>query len=324
MHVTVLGTGGTIASTSADDGATPTKRGHDLVDAVPELEAYGDVDVEQIAQVPSFEMDTETLERIGQRVAELDADGSVDAIVITHGTDTMEETAYYLDAALQPETPVFLTGAQRRPDEVSPDGPSNLLTSFRAAAAFHDRDCEGVFVAFNEEIHAARGATKIHTSKLETFSSVSKGPVATMAHDGIAIHREPRSETEYIPTRSLDADVYTIKSGSGVTGELVDAALGCGADGLVIEGTGLGNVTKGIGNAVQECTREGIPVVVTSRCLEGRTAPVYGGVGGGEKLREYGAVFGGDLPAQKARLKLQLALNAYDDVEKFGKWSPDN
>lgn len=316
MDVTVLSTGGTIASTSADGGATPTKRGQELINAVPEVEAYGDLDVEQIAQIPSFEMDAETLEKIGQRVDELDADRSIDAIVITHGTDTMEETAYYLDVALQPATPVFVTGAQRRPDEVGADGPLNLLLAVRAAEAFHERESGGVFIAFNEEIHAARTVTKTHTSKVDAFDSVNKGPVATMARDEITIHREPRSETEHIPTRSLDAVVYTVKSASGVTGELIDAAVERGADGLVIEGTGLGNVTKGIGTAVQECTRQAIPVIVTSRCLEGRTAPVYGGVGGGEKLREYGAVFGGDLPAQKARLKLLLALNAYEDTEK--------
>lgn len=310
MHSIVLSTGGTIASTSSDEGATPTEEGHELVDAVPELERYGDIDVEEIAQVPSFEIDRETLETIGHRVAELDADDDIDAVIIMHGTDTMEETAYYLDTALQPETPVLLTGAQRRSDEVSPDGPSNLLTSFRAAEAFDDRAGRGVFIAFNEEIHAARSATKVHTSKLETFTSVGTGPVATMTHDGLSTNRKPRSETEHIPTCSVDGAVYTIASGIGVTGDLAYAALEHGVDGFVISGTGLGNVTKSLGNTINECTEEGIPVVVASRCLEGQTAPVYGSVGGGEKLREYGVLFAGDLPAQKARIRLLLALNA--------------
>jgi L-asparaginase len=316
MQSIVLSTGGTIASTSSDEGATPTKEGHELIDAVPELEEYGDIDVEQITQVLSFEMDRETLETIGHRVKELDADDSVDAIVITHGTDTMEETAYYLDVALQPETPVLLTGAQRRPDEVSPDGPSNLRTSFRAAAAFDDCDGEGVFVAFNEEIHAAQSVTKTHTSKLETFVSVGTGPVATMTHDGITIHRDPRSETDHIPTCSVDSAVYTLASGIGVTGNLTDAALEHGVEGFVINGTGLGNVTKSLGKWIEQCTGRGIPVIITSRCLEGQTAPVYGSVGGGERLRDYGALFAGDLPAQKARIKLMLALNACEDGEE--------
>ncbi|SEW27412.1 asparaginase [Natrinema salifodinae] len=328
MYVTVLSTGGTIASTGGDDGATPTRRGRELVDAVPALAEYADVDVEQVAQVPSYEMDAETLESIGDRVRELDGDEDVDAVVVTHGTDTLEETAYYLDVAVGPATPVFATGAQRRPDEYSADGPSNLLTAVRAADAFRDREGDGVddgdgsddrgcgvFVAFNEEIHAARRVTKTHTSKLETFRSVATGPVATVGRDGVAIHRPLRSESTRLPTDSLAADVYTIKSGSCATGDLVDAAIAAGADGLVLEATGIGNATKGIGTAVRDAIREGIPVVVASRCLEGRTAPVYGGVGGGDRLREYGAIFAGDLPAQKARIKLTLALTAFDDED---------
>ncbi|MFA9416259.1 asparaginase [Natrinema sp. HArc-T2] len=323
MHVTVLSTGGTIASTGGDDGASPTKRGNELVSAVPELADYADIDVEQVAQIPSFEMDAATLESIGDRVRELDEDVSVDAVVITHGTDTIEETAYYLDVTIQPETPVFLTGAQRRPDEYSPDGPSNLLTAFRAADAFDTRGHGGVFVAFNETIHAARRVTKTHTSKLETFCSVGTGPVATVDRNGVAIHRTPESESTHVPATSLAAAVYTVTSASGVTGELLEAALERGADGLVVEGTGLGNATKELGTAVRDAIGEGVPVVVTSRCLEGRTAPVYGGVGGGDRLREYGAIFAGDLPAQKARIKLTLALAAYDDEESIRRTFAD-
>ncbi|QLG51234.1 asparaginase [Natrinema halophilum] len=317
MHVTVLSTGGTIASTDGDDGASPTKRGSELVGAVPALEAYADVDVDQVAQVPSFEMDAETLESIGERVRELDGNHGVDAVVITHGTDTMEETAYYLDAAIQPEIPVFVTGAQRRPDEYSPDGPSNLLTAFRAADAFSAHDGSGVFVAFNEAVHAARHVTKTHTSKLEAFRSVGPGPVATVDRTGVALHRPPEGESDHVSNASLEADVYTIKSGSAVTGDLIDAAVERGADGLVVEGTGLGNVTTGIGTGVRDAIDQGVPVVITSRCLEGRLAPVYGGVGGGETLREHGVIFASDLPAQKARIKLMLALAAYDTAEEI-------
>ena len=313
MQVTVLSTGGTIASTGGAEGATPTREGEELIAAVPELEDTADIATEQVTQIPSFEMDAETLETIGRRVRDLDESSSVDGVVLTHGTDTMEETAYYLDVALHPETPVFVTGAQRRPDEYSSDGPSNLRTAFRAAERFHDSDAGGVFVAFDEAIHTARTVTKTHTSKLNAFRSVDTGPVAAVDREGVVVHRKPKSETVHVPTTSLDATVHTVKSGSGVTGELFEAVLEQDVDGIVVEATGLGNTTAGIGTAVQDAIREGVSVVVTSRCLEGRTAPVYGGDGGGERLREYGAVFAGNLPAQKARLKLLLALSAYDD-----------
>ena len=315
MNVTLLSTGGTIASTDTDGGPRPTRTGTELLEAVPELEAHASLSVESVAQIPSFEMDGETLETVGQRVRELEADPAVDAVVVTHGTDTMEETAYYLDVTVQPETPVFLTGAQRRPVEVSSDGPSNLLTAVRAAEAFVDRDAGGTFVAFNEEIHSARAVTKAHTSALEAFRSRNAGPVATVDRNGVAIHRRPRSETRPIDATSLAETVYTIKSGSAVTGDLVDAALERGADGLVVEGTGLGNATAELADAVRDAIDSGVPVVVTSRCLEGRVVPVYGGEGGGERLREYGVIFAGDLSAQQARLRLALALEASDDED---------
>ncbi|MFC6717530.1 asparaginase [Natrialbaceae archaeon GCM10025810] len=319
MNVTVLTTGGTIASTAGDRGAEPTKGGRDLLEAVPELETHAEIAVEEVARVPSYEMDAETLETIGDRVRALEEEPSVDAVVLTHGTDTMEETAYVLDATVQPDVPVVLTGAQRRPDEVGADGPSNLLTAVHACEAFHDADASagGTYVAFDEEIHAARAVTKVHASKLDAFRSVGCGPVASVDRDGVVVHRRPRSETVRIPVdpsnSPLEPTVYTVKSGSCVDGELVEAALERGADGIVVEGTGLGNATAGIGAAVERAIDEGVPVVAASRCLEGRTTAVYGGEGGGRTLLERGATFAGDLPAQKARLKLALALSAYED-----------
>ncbi|WP_101298386.1 asparaginase [Halegenticoccus soli] len=315
MNVTLLSTGGTIASTDAANGARPTETGTQLLEAVPELEAYATLTVEDVAQIPSYELDGSTLETIGERVRALDADPAVDAVVVTHGTDTMEETAYYLDVTVQPDTPVFLTGAQRRPDEVSPDGPSNTLTAVRAATAFVERDAGGTFVAFDEKIHSARSVTKVHTSALEAFRSRNAGPVATVDRSGVSIHRPPKSETRPIEATSLAATVFTIKSGGAVSGELVAAALEHDADGLVIEGTGLGNVTAGIAERVRDAIDVGVPVVVTSRCLEGRVAPVYGGEGGGERLRECGAIFAGDLSAPQARHRLALALEAFDDAD---------
>lgn len=325
MNVTLLSTGGTIASTDAEGGPKPTQTGEELLESIPELESHATLSVEDGAQVPSYEMDAETLERIGERVAELDDDPAVDAVVLTHGTDTLEETAYYLDVAVQPGTPVFLTGAQRRPDEVSPDGPRNLLTAIRAAAAFVDRGpggtddeetvARGTFVAFNGEIHSARTVTKTHTSALEAFHSRTTGPVATVDRGGVVVHRPPRSETRPIAATSLEASVFTIASGSCVTGDLLEAALERGADGLVVEATGLGNVTAELAGAVRDAIDAGVPVVVTSRCLEGRVVPVYGGEGGGERLREYGAIFGDGLTAQQARLRLALALEAVDHAD---------
>jgi L-asparaginase len=305
-ELVVLSTGGTIASTQDGDAATPKKEGSELVDAVPEISEYADVTaVRNIAQLPSFDMDVDTIADAADEAA---ADGA-DGVVVTHGTDTMEESAYLLDLTREFDVPVVFTGAQRRSDEVSPDGPANLLAAVQAASNERFRGLGGVYVAFDMELHAARDVTKAHTSALGTFESPDKGPVASFTREGIRVHRSPGSYSESLPATRTDADVAMIKSAVGVGAQQVEWALETGADGLVVEGTGLGNSTSAIGNAVADAIEAGVPVVVTSRCHGGSTAPVYGTDGGSQTLVDHGAIQAGDLPAHKARLKLALALS---------------
>lgn len=309
-HVAVLSTGGTIASTEGTDGASPSKQGSELIEAVPELREYAEITVEQVAQRPSCDMAFETIAEIAQAAQAAD-DSDAAGVVVTHGTDTMEESAYYLDLILDLNIPVVLTGAQRRPDQVSPDGQGNLLSAVRAAS--HDRFEGGVYIAFNDEIHAARDVTKAHTSKLETFESPDKGPVAHATHDGFQIVREPKSYSPTINVKVPTTSVAMIKSASGVGARAIDHALDDGLDGIVVEGTGLGNTTSEIGDAIADAVSAGTAVVVTSRCYAGSTAAVYGGGGGGETLQGHGAIQGKDLPAHKARILLLFALTTTDN-----------
>jgi L-asparaginase len=257
--VRVLSTGGTIASTGGDGGASPSKRGSELVEAVPELDDYADLDVEEVAQVLSFHLDQDTVAAVGKRVR---AAAAVDGVVVTHGTDTMAESAYYLDVALAPDVPVVFTGAQRRPDERSPDGPANLLTAVRAATRDELRDAGGVYVAFNEELHAARDVVKAHTHKLESFASPGKGPVAVFDREDVRFHRAPGSRSTHVPVLETDATVELVTSGIGVSGAAIDRALAAGVDGFVVAGTGVGNVSPGIAEAVDRALDQEVPVVV--------------------------------------------------------------
>ncbi|WP_225334295.1 asparaginase [Halomicrobium urmianum] len=324
--ITVLGTGGTIASTEGEAGATPTLSAEELLDAVPEIREHAKLTTEQVAQVPSFEMDFETLADVRRAVR--DAAGAADGIVVTHGTDTMEESAYYLDLTLDVDAPVVFTGAQRPADELSSDGPANLLTAVRAATDERVRDAGGVYVAFDEELHAARGVTKAHTRKLAGFASPESGPVASFTREDVRFHREPGSRSGSIPVdrgnaeggrEEADAEptVEMVKSAVGVDGGGIQRAVERGADGVVLEATGAGNATGPIGDAVAAAIDEGVPVVVTSRSYEGPVAPIYGTPGGGQTIRDHGAIFAGDLPAHKARLKLRLALGETTDVEEL-------
>jgi len=315
--VRVVSTGGTVASTDAADGATPTLSGEAIVRSA-DLPTDLEVSVEQVSQVPGFGMDTDIVADVGRRVREAAAE-SVDGVVVTHGTDTMAESAYYLDAGLDPDVPVVFTGAQRRPDEVSADGPANLRTA--VAAAVHPDVCEagGAYLAFNQELHAARDVVKSHSHKLETFSSPGKGPVAVRNRQGFRFHREPGSRSTHVPGLDADATVATVTSGLGVGGKPARRILD-EIDGLVVAGTGLGNVTAALADAIEAALDRGIPVVMASRCHAGGVNGVYGTAGGGKQLREKGVLSADDLPPWKARLKLKLALAAADrpaDVSEY-------
>lgn len=312
--IRVLGTGGTIASTQSEAGATPTERGEDLVDAVPGLETYADIHVEQIAQIPSFELDVDTVATIARRARKAIADDA-DSVVVTHGTDTMASSAYYLDVALDADAPIVFTGAQRRPDERSPDGPANLHTAVRIATADRFQTAGGVYVVFNQQAHAARTVRKMHTSALETFQSPETGPVAATTRDAIRYFREPGSDTDHIPVLEPDTRVAVVTSGIGADDASIRAAHDRGVDGIVVEGTGLGNTTAPLGAAIGDVIDDGLPVVITSRCPAGSVSPVYGGAGGGNTLRDHGALFAGDLPTQKARLKLMLACDQHAGID---------
>lgn len=319
--VRVISTGGTIASTAGEDGAAPEKSGEQLVEAVPALDELAELSVTDVASVPGFDVSPEVIARMGEAIVDAEEDG-VDAVIVTHGTDTMEESAYWLDLALDATIPVVLTGAQRRSDEIGFDGYANLLTAVRAAVDERFRNAGGVYLAFNDEIHAARDVTKTHTSALETFASPGKGPVAHLTRDSIEYYREPGSRSVTIPVFESDARVEQIKTGVGVDGGAIDRAVDGGADGLVVEGTGLGNVTAELGEAIERAIAGGVPVVITSRCVAGSVAAVYGTEGGGVTLAHHGVIPGADLPAHKARIKLMLALAASDDFDEIEEYFP--
>lgn len=233
----------------------------------------------------------------------------------------MEESAYHLDLALDLDIPIVFTGAQRRPDEVSTDGPANLITSFRAAT--HDEIRSGVYIAFNEELHAARDVTKAHSSKLETFESPDKGPVAVFTRDDARLFREPRSYSVSLPALGPNKTVSIASSGQGMDDRRIRFAIEQGDDGLILDGFGLGNTSETLSDAVQDAIDSGMPVVITSRTHAGTLNAIYGN-GGGQTLQDHGALSGEDLPAHKARIKLLLALEATNSMtelrEYFGSW----
>ena len=310
MSIVVVSTGGTIASTDNEGGdATVSLTGADLVSAVPEIGSVADVEAEQFSNVPSQFLTLEDCYDLLERVREHDADPSVDGVVVTQGTNTMEESSYFLDLCYDGDTPVVFTGAMRNPSLPSPDGPTNLLASVRVAA--DDRAAEmGVLVVFGEQIHTARDVSKFHTMSTGTFRSPEFGPLGTVDEDRVVWRRRPVNPD---PTLSPDPgelrrDVETVT----VTMDMTDAQLRASVEkpGLVLGTMGAGHVPEQIIDGLRAVREAGVPVFATHRGSEGRLLrDRYGYPGSEHLLRELDCYYS-DLNVQKTRVKAIVALAA--------------
>jgi len=272
-HVCVVACGGTIASEPGEDGAAPAKTGDDLVAAVPSVEDHASVSAREVCSQPGFDVRwrdvfataaavRDAAEGVGGTAADGDDGAAADGVVVTHGTDTLADTAYALDLLTDLPVPVVVTGAQRRLDEPSSDAPANLTLAVRAAA--NPRFSAGVHVAFDDELHAARDVVKSHSNALSTMRSPGSGPVATFTRAGSRILREPRrgvavdplagnsapptTGSSAVPLANVDPEtaadrvpeVPMVHSGTGAGAEPIERALNAGVGGVVVGGTGLG------------------------------------------------------------------------------------
>jgi len=306
-RVHVLFTGGTISMRidPRTGAAVPALSGEEIVSRVPGLKKDAALVLENYARLPGPHVTPAWMWRLRGRVAQLVADPKVDGVVITHGTDTLEETAYLLDLTLDTVKPVVLCGAMRTISDPGWDGPANLRSAVRAAA-HAEAGGRGVMVAVGEEIHAAAEASKWHTQNLSAFRS-SRGAIGSLDRGQIVFFRPPQ-RGPVLRARRLVADVDLHVMAVGVGNALLRASLARGARGLVIEATGCGNVPPAALPGIRSAITKRIPVVLVSRCAEGRVTPAYGYKGGGQQLQKMGLLFGGDLSGPKARIRLMAVL----------------
>jgi L-asparaginase len=304
--ILVITTGGTIAMAEDDKGTVQVQTENVLLQWQHLFPSEAQVTFRPFRNKPSVHLNRqdyrELLDLLTQEATRFDG------FVITHGTDLLEETAYFLDLTFTQAAriPVVLTGAMRSSNEVSSDGPYNLLSAVRVAA-HEDSAGKGVLVALNGEIHAARYVQKMHTSAVDAFRSPGMGPLGFVRKSGVhyvfqALCRD---------SLSLDgelAKVGIVKAAFAEGADLIDFMISQGYQGIVIEGVGLGHVPPEMVGGIERAITRGIPVVMTSRSPEGITAPVYGYTGGGKDLLERGVIFTNGYPAQKARIKLMVFL----------------
>lgn len=308
-RIVLLATGGTIASRYDPKlGSTvASQRADELLGMLPQVADFAEIEVHDIATIPSYEMDLQFAFDLARRVREVLGRPEVAGVVVTHGTDTMEETCYLADLLLDSDKPAVFTGAQRAHDDPQSDGPLNLLNALRVAVSPSARGL-GAMICFNAMIHAARDVTKVHASAVETFQSYEHGVLGEVDGVKVIIHRRPVLRQSFKVDRLEErVDLFRLALGIDLRG--LEAAIERGVAGLVIEGFGRGNGPSRLAELVRLATRKNIPVLITSRCPAGRVQPVYGGGGGGRDLADAGGIFAGDLKGPKARLLLMVLLS---------------
>lgn len=273
--------------------------------SLPKATDIADITTRHFSNLPSPHITPEIMLRLAHFIDEELQDGGYDGVVITHGTDTLEETAYFLQLTIGAPIPIVLTGAMRSSNEVGSDGEFNLITALRVAVSAAAQD-KGVLVVFNGEIHSAFNVTKTHTSSVDTFKSVHFGNLGMVTKDHVYLFNTPLLKPTHMVTQ-LSKRVAVLKVYAGMDPDLLLAISELGYDGLVLEVLGQGNVPPSLVDAIQTLTEQ-MPIVIVSRCFNGIVQDVYGYTGGGQQLKELGVIFSNGLNSQKARLKLMIEL----------------
>jgi L-asparaginase len=311
----LLFTGGTISmkrSPSAG-GNVPAHAGEALIALTDGLENIGPYRVENWAMLPACHFGPDRLWQLRERVRSIGESGEVRGIVVTHGTDILEETAYLLDRTLPRSVPVTLTGAMRTSSDAGWDGPRNLLDA-SAVAADENSWGQGVMVVFNGKVFAGREAVKIHATDIDAFAAPHAGPIGRV--DRARVVYQPESaqvgrrnfESTAVPD-GLSARVALISLAAGDDGVVLDLARS-GHDGVVVVGFGSGNVPPGVVPAIRRWLADGKPVVLASRCPFGEVAPLYAFEGGGSQLVAMGVLPAGPRTPSQARMELMISLSA--------------
>jgi L-asparaginase len=301
--------GGTISSTAAAGAAAvPSLAGAEIVASVPGLQGLAQIETSDLATIASFMVGAEHWIALAREIASAEAAGC-DGVVVTHGTDTLEETAYVLALTVRRTLPVVLTGAARNPSLAGPDGPANLLAAFRTAVSPLAREL-GPVVVLDDSVHAARFATKTHTTKPSTFVSPWAGPLGELAEGRLEVWWKPAWEDYLGSIESLEwPRVELVRMTADDSGAVLAATVATRPDAIVIEGTGGGHIPPAAMPALADALASGVPVAIASRCVSGATIEsTYDVAGMGPDLTRRGAIHVGRLQGHKARLRLLVGL----------------
>lgn len=315
--IVLVFTGGTISMRYdvAAGGAIPALAGKDILELVPQLADIADLEVDEFGGFPGPHMTVDRMWELRERIEKHVARSDVDAVVVTHGTDSLEESAYLVARSLASEKPIVFTGAMRTSSALGWDGPANLGAAVRVAASAEARGY-GVLVVMNDRVFPGLDVTKAHTHMLDSFESPGLGPLGLVDDGRVIFRRAIPSPCDVVDTPRLGGPVDIVYAYAGADSRLLDASRQEG-QGVVIAAMGRGNVPPAMVAGIERWLGEGKPVVVASRALRGRVGPTYGYPGGGRRLHDLGVILAGSRRPQQARIDLMLALGAGGDARQF-------
>ena len=317
--IAIIFNGGTI-SMKIDEkikAAVPSLSAEEIMSMIPGVEKYAEIEAYTFSSMPSPHMTLETMLKLSKFTTELVEREDIDGVVITHGTDTLEETAYLLDLTVKTKKPVVVTGAMRSGSELGYDGPFNLATSICTAIS-DEAVGRGVLVCFNGELNSASEVTKANSMALNAFRTPNFGPIGIVDNENVIFYRDANHLEKY-DVSEIKKQVALIKCVVDMDSSYIDYLIEKGCGGIVIEALGRGNVPPKMVEGIKKAIELEIPVVVVSRCFEGRVFESYGYEGGGKQLKDLGVIFGDTLLGQKARIKLILAINSGMNIHEVAR-----
>lgn len=318
--IVVILTGGTIAM----------RMDPNLMSAVPSLskdELLGDVkkhingtiiEERELYNVPSPHMNAKRMVELRDKIIEALNEDDVIGVIVTHGTDTLEESAFYINTTVESKKPIVFTGAMRNASELGYDGELNITASI-ATIISYENIYSGTYVVMNNEIHSAYDVTKTNTLSVNTFKSLDFGPLGIIDNDEVIFLRDERKHKKVI-TENLEEKVALVKIVAGMNSDILNFLVEKEYRGIVIEALGRGNVPPEVVSGLENAIKKNIPIVMVSRCGTGRVLGSYGYVGGGKRLLDMGVINGGYLTGQKARIALMALLDANKDYNQIKEY----
>jgi L-asparaginase len=315
--IIIIFTGGTISMKNDEESsaAVPSMSGEDILKLTPGINNIADIHFLNFGMLPGPHITPLKMLELSHLIENKIEIEGYDGVVITHGTDSLEETAYLVDLTYNGSKPIIFVGSMKNSSELGWDGPPNLIDAVHAAVC-DDAQNRGVMVVMNKEIHSASQVTKTNTHTLDTFKSMDFGPIGFVDNNKVYFYFS-YTKRQFIDTKQINSDVALIKCGCGMDDRLLKFCVDSGSKGIVIEGMGRGNIPPKMVPGVEYAINKNVPVILVSRCLMGKVLDDYGYEGAGRELTNKGVILGDNLPGQKARIKLMVALGLTNEISEI-------